>query len=218
MICRGGFNVRHSKSLLWQDKEPRNLHSRDTVNSLFYTQQHKFFSDAHHIPLCSCSKHFSDFFSHLVHCLNFFSSLTGPYVNCVLSSMVTCSLLLFSSFIIPIALGICYSSRHHGQLLCIFPSSTQTSQRTFPNILSKDYSKDFSSTTCSKQNSSVPISFTLSLILLYNLHNTHSLKSLCFVSLLIQWKLHETGFLLQDCILNACRSVYNRLTIQCLPG
>ena len=26
---RGGFNVRCSKSLLWQDKEPRNIHSRD---------------------------------------------------------------------------------------------------------------------------------------------------------------------------------------------
>ena len=186
MTCQGDFNVHHSKSLLLQDKEPRNIHSHDTVNSLFYTQQHKLFSDAHHILSFSCSKHFSDFFSHLVHCLNLFSSLTGPYVNCFLSSMVTCSLLLFSSFIIPSALGICYSSRHHGQLLCIFPSSTQTSQRTFPNILSKDYSKDFSSTTCSKQNSSVSISFTLSLILLYNLHNTHSLKSLCFVSLLIQ--------------------------------
>lgn len=86
--------------------------------------------------------------------------------------MVTWSLFLFSSFIIPSALDICYSSRHHDLPLCIFPSSTQASQRTFPNTLSKDYSKDFSSTACLKQNSSVPISFTLSLILLYNIHNT----------------------------------------------
>ena len=30
VTSRGGFNVRHSKSLLWRDKEPRNIHSRDT--------------------------------------------------------------------------------------------------------------------------------------------------------------------------------------------
>ena len=29
VTCRGGFNVRHSKPLLWWDKEPRNIHSCD---------------------------------------------------------------------------------------------------------------------------------------------------------------------------------------------
>ena len=29
VTCRGGFNVHHSKSLLWRDKELRNIHSPD---------------------------------------------------------------------------------------------------------------------------------------------------------------------------------------------
>ena len=31
----GGFNVRHSTSLLWRDKEPRNIHSPDITVSLY---------------------------------------------------------------------------------------------------------------------------------------------------------------------------------------
>ena len=38
MVCppravtrQGGFNVHHSKSLLWQDKEPRSIHSPDSI-------------------------------------------------------------------------------------------------------------------------------------------------------------------------------------------
>ena len=34
VTCRGGFNVRHSKSLLWRDKELRSRHSPDRTTPL----------------------------------------------------------------------------------------------------------------------------------------------------------------------------------------